>query len=391
MKKRMFVAATCAAVLATGAIAAPASASRDSSFGTLSTIASNLLGPLSLAVDTDGTSYVSQNFGGTLERISRSGERTTVASAPGLEIGAVSTRRGEVYFAQGDQSVAEFSFRKLNPDGTSTQLADLGQWEATENPDQVNTYGFIDLPPECAAEFPPPPTGPPDPDTPPLASYTGVVDTHVYASVATRDGVYVADAGGNDILRVDPDGTVATIAVLPPMEPVSAPAELVAQFGYPACAAGEDYAFEPVPTDVEIGPDGWLYVTLLPGGPEDSSLGARGSVVKIDPSSGEIVTVATGFVGATGLAIDKRTGTIAVAEMFGGAEGTGQVSVVRPDTDTASTSIPVVSPAAIELRNGRLYLTHNAAVFGPDGPEPGDLSVVKLSGKGHHRMHDSDG
>ena len=103
MKKRMFVAATCAAVLAAGATAAPASASRDSSFGTLSNIATDLLGPLSLAVDADGTSYVSQNFGGTLERITRSGERTTVASAPGLEIGAVSTRRGEVYFAQGGQ------------------------------------------------------------------------------------------------------------------------------------------------------------------------------------------------------------------------------------------------------------------------------------------------
>ena len=391
MKKRMFVAATCAAVLAAGATAAPASATRDTSFGPLSTIATGLLGPLSLAVDADGTSYVSQNFGGTLERVTRSGERTTVASAPGLEIGAVSTRHGEVYFAQGDQPSGQFSFRKLNPDGSSTQLADLGEWEATENPDQINTYGFIDLPPECAAQFPPPPTGPPGPDTPPPATYTGVIDTHVYASAATRDGVYVADAGGNDILRVDQDGTVSTIAVLPPMEPVSAPADLVAQFGYPACAAGLDYAFEPVPTDVEIGPDGWLYVTLLPGGPEDPSLGARGSVVKIDPSSGEIVTVATGFVGATGLAIDKRTGTIAVAEMFGGAEGTGAVSVVLPDTDTASKSFPVVSPAAIELRDGRVYLTHNAAVFGPNGPEPGDLSFVELSGKEHHRMHDSDG
>lgn len=391
MKKRMYIAAACAAVLVTGAAAAPASATRDSSFGKLTTIASGLLGPLSLAVENGGTAYVSQNFGGTLERISRSGARETVVSAPGLEVSAVSTRRGEVYFAQGDQAAGEFSFRTLNDDGTSTELADLGAWEATENPDQVNTYGFVGLPAECAAQFPPPPSGPPGPDTPPPALYTGIVDTHVYASAATRDAVYVADAGGNDILRVGLDGTVSTVAVLPPMEPVSAPADLVAQFGYPECAVGADYVFEPVPTDVEIGPDGWLYVTLLPGGPEDPSLGARGSVVKIDPADGEIVTVATGFVGATGLAIDNKTGTIAVAEMFGGADGTGQVSVVRAGDDTASSSFPVVSPAAIELRNGRIYLTHNAAVFGPDGPEPGDLSIVKLSKKDHHKMHDSDG
>ncbi|MET0954726.1 MAG: ScyD/ScyE family protein [Cryobacterium sp.] len=392
MKTRTFVAAACAAALASVALAAPASAGSNFSFGKFRTIATGLQGPLSLAVANDGTSYVSQNFAGTLERVTRSGERTTVATAPapGLEIGAVSTRRGEVYFAQGSQPTAEFALMKLGPNGTSTQLADLGEWEATENPDQVNTYGFVDLPEECAAQFPPPPTGPPGPDTPPPPTYTGVVDTHVYASTATRNEIYVADAGGNDILRVGLDGAVSTVAVLPPTAPVTATADLVAQFGFPECAVGLDYVFEPVPTDVEIGPKGWLYVTSLPGGPEDPSLGARGSVVKVNPRTGEVVTVATGFVGATGLAIDDRTGTIAVAEMFGGASGTGQVSVVPPFASTAIASFPVVSPAAIELRNGSVYLTHNAAVFGPEGPEPGNLSVVDLSWRGHHRMHTWD-
>lgn len=101
--------------------------------------------------------------------------------------------------------------------------------------------------------------------------------------------------------------------------------------------------------------------------------------------------MATGLVGATGLAIDDRTGTIAVAEMFGGADGTGQVSVIPPFARTPVASIPVVSPAAIELHDGRLYLTHNAAVFADDAPpEPGKLSVVDLSWRGHHRMHSDD-
>lgn len=389
MKTRTIIAAACTAALATVTIAAPASASSKQPFGQVSTIATDLQGPLSLAVDKAGTSYVSQNFGGTLERITRTGERTTVASAPGQEIGAVSTRRGEVYFAQGDQAAGEFSLLTLNPGGEPTELADLGLYEATYNPDQVNSYGFIDLAPECAAQFPPPPSGPPGPDTPPPAAYTGIVDTHAYASAATKNEVYVADAGANTLLRVGLDGSISTVAVLPPMPPVPAPAELVAELGYPDCAAGQDYAFEPVPTDVEIGPRGWLYVTLLPGGPEDPSLGARGSVVKINPGTGEIKTVATGLVGATGLAIDDRTGTIAVAEMFGGPEGTGQVSVILPFTDRVAKSIPVVSPAAIELQKGKVYLTRNAAVFGPEGPEPGELAVVQVSLAGHHRMQHS--
>lgn len=391
MKTRAMIATVCTAALATVAIAGPASATTKHPSGKVSTIASDLITPLSLAVDTNGTSYVSQNFLGTLEQITRKGERTTVASAPGLEIGAVSTRRGEVYFAQGNQPTAEFALMKLNPGGDPIQVADLGAYEAEKNPDQVNHYGFTDLTDACEALFPPPPTGPPGPESPLVGFYTGVIDTHVYASAVTRNEVYVADAAGNDILRVGRDGTVSTVAVLPPTAPVVFTAEMAAANTFPDCAVGHGYGYEPVPTDVEIGPDGWLYVTSLPGGPEDASVGARGSVVKVNPGSGEVVTVATGFVGATGLAIDNKTGTIAVVEMFGGADGTGQVSVILSGTDTAATSIPVVSPAAIEVKNGRVYLTHNAAVFGPDGPEPGLLSVVKSSWKGYHRMHDSDG
>lgn len=50
-----------------------------------------------------------------------------------------------------------------------------------------------------------------------------------------------------------------------------------------ACVVGHEYAFEPMPTDVEIGPDGWLYVSSFPGGPEDPSLGARGAIFRINP------------------------------------------------------------------------------------------------------------
>ena len=71
----------------------------------------------------------------------------------------------------------------------------------------------------------------------------------------------------------------------------------------PACVAGHEYAFEPVPTDVELGPDGWLYVSSLPGGPEDPSLGARGAVFRVSPWTGHVRLWAEDILSPTGIAV----------------------------------------------------------------------------------------
>jgi hypothetical protein len=256
-------------------------------------------------------------------------------------------------------------------------VADIYAYEASENPDQVNSYGFEGLDQSCLDQFP---TGP---MTNP-GSYTGIIDTHAYASLALDDAIYVADAGANAILTVDYDGTVSTTAVLPASEPFLITEEIAAGAGFPACAANHDYRFEPVPTDVELGPDGLLYVTSLPGGPEDASLGARGAVYTVDPDSGDVELYATGFVGATGLAVSPKSGTVYVAEMFGGADGTGQVSVVPAGASTGTPLIALTSPAAIELRKGSLYVTTDAVVPDETGnPQPiGKITVVPLRGSG---------
>jgi hypothetical protein len=67
--------------------------------------------------------------------------------------------------------------------------------------------------------------------------------------------------------------------------------------------------------------------------------------------------------------------------MFGGEDGTGQVSVVSPWGGEAVAAFPVSSPAAIELSGRSLYLTKDAFVLGPDGPQPiGKLVKVSLAG-----------
>jgi hypothetical protein len=347
--------------------------------------AGGLAGPLSLEIDAGQVAYVSQNFSGTLSRIDRDGTVTDLIGVPGYEIGAVSTRDGSIYYAQNAQDLSTTVLMAQAPGADPVQLADLHAYEAQNNPDAGVTYGFRGLDPSCAAQIDPATAGPP--------SYTGLVDSHPYASLALHNAVFVADAGGNDILRVGYDGKVSTVAVLPAEPPVVITAAAAAGSGLPACVAGASYVFESVPTDVEIGPGGDLFVSTLPGGPEDASLGARGSVYRIDPHTGEVDLVATGFSGATGLAVSPRTGLIVVAEMFGGASGTGQVSVIRPGSHTADSLIALSSPSAIEMRLNRLFV--NTDSFVPDttgAPQPiGKYTVIPFRDADTSAAQDVDG
>ncbi|OOB91646.1 hypothetical protein [Rathayibacter sp. VKM Ac-2630] len=94
--------------------------------------------------------------------------------------------------------------------------------------------------------------------------------------------------------------------------------------------------------------------------------------------------MAKGLISATGLAVDRLTGTIAVTELFGGPQGTGRVALILPRTSTPVTGLAVTSPAAIELRDGALYVARNAFVLSPEGaPQPvGTLTVATLKGLG---------
>ncbi|MBD0292260.1 MAG: ScyD/ScyE family protein [Jiangellaceae bacterium] len=312
-------------------------------------IVGGMAGPLSLAVGSDGTVYVAQSFAGTLTAIDKKGGATDLASVPGASLSGVEALgRGTVTYTTrvpgGPAPVTSAGLWRVQPNGKVRLVADLLAFEEENNPDQVNSYGFQDLTPECAAQVPEEIGGEP---------YTGIVDSHPY-SVLLSDGSWiVADAGGNDILRVQANGEISVVAVLSP-QPFVVMAEVAEAQGLPECTIGSTYNFEPVPTDVELGPDGLLYVTLLPGGPEDPSLGARGSVYSIDPDTGEVALVASGFLGATGLAV-APDGTIYVAELFGNRISTVSGAGAEP-------FVEVPSPAAVEWANGVLYATID--VFG---------------------------
>jgi hypothetical protein len=333
------------AALATPATAAP-NGPKPPTPGDTVTLAENLVSPLTFDVTPNGTLYIGQDFAGLLTKVS-GGDSETLATGPG--IAAVSILGDVVTWGEREGDMEQVLASRLMQraaDGTVTSI-DVLAWEQANNPDASAEYGFLDLAPDCLALIPSfllPFVGP----------HSGAIDTHVYGSLMLRDVTYVADAGANAVLAVDSAGNISTVAVLPPSSFV-ATAELAASFGLPPCVVGHDFVTEPVPTDVELGNDGWLYVTSLPGGPEGPSAGARGAVYRVNPATGEVQLYASGFAGATGLAVAPN-GTVFVAELFG-----DRVSVITKRGEV-STFADLPSPAGIEWQSGRLYVSTD--VFG---------------------------
>ena len=310
-------------------------------------VAGGLAGPLGLAIGADGTVYVAQAFLGSLTAIDRDGDRTDLVTGEPVAGGVEALGRGQVVYTTrvGEPGVppSEANLMRVTPAGKTRQLASLLAYEEAENPDASNLYGFVDLDPACAAEVDAA-FGGEVPTTP----YSGQIDSNPYAVAFDRGGYVVADAGGNDIVRVDANGRVSTVAVLPPIDTTIGP-EVVEEFGAPECVVGAAYRAEPVPTDVEVGPDGSYYVSSLPGFPEAPGTGSVFRVTR----SGSVELVATGFSGAVDLAVTDD-GTIYVAELFG-----GQISQIV-DGD-ASVLVEVTEPAAVEVApDGTLYATTDA-------------------------------
>ncbi|MGV8846242.1 ScyD/ScyE family protein [Tessaracoccus sp.] len=240
------------------------------------------------------------------------------------------------------------------PRGKRTYVDTLA-FEVKNNPDKVLHYGVTN-PSQCvsdaltAAGLP--------------VSYTGGVDSHAYSVAARGGGWIVADAGANTLWQVDRRGHLSTLAVLP-AQPLIITAEKATALGLPACVVGVTYNFESVPTDVEVGKDGSIYVTTLPGGPESPVLGARGSLYQLNAHGAHLKLVATGFLGATNLALSP-TGDIYVAELFG-----GKISLVH--RGKVSTFLELPGVVAVETSGTTVW----AATLGDEASQaPGKIIEV---------------
>jgi hypothetical protein len=353
---RRIVAAGVAALAALATTVAPNATATASAPGDRTVLAKGLLSPLSLDVTAKNAIVYSANFAGTLY-VKRPGQKPRVLfqSTKGREVGGIAVDRSGTWFINGSSLM-----RRTWRGGELRRIANLGRYEKNHNPDGDVTYGAPTLSPDCAADWP---TGP---DAPPQ-QYDGIVESHPYGTATAGRPAYVADAAGNTILKVRRDGTVSTVAVLPPV-PVEITQELADSIGAPDCAVGHDYLFEPVPTDVEIGPDGLLYVSSLPGGPEDGSV--PGSVFTIDPSNGDVEMLATGLVSATGLDVAPN-GVVYVSELFA-----GKITRIPAGGGDPVTFATAPFPAAVEVKGDKLYATVNV-LSGLSGA-PDDVPAGKV-------------
>ncbi|QIG44125.1 ScyD/ScyE family protein [Nocardioides anomalus] len=322
---------------------------------------SGLLSPLSIAVAEDGTVWYSENYAGLLHRRGRDGRTTTPARAPGdLELSAVGERDGTVWYAVTGAGHTIGRLHRLSPDGSDVVEADLYAHERSENPDRGYRYGFDRLPPGCRAQV----------AGADRAAYRGKAETHPVASLPAHGAVYVADAAANAVLAVV-DGTVTTVVALPPVRTTmtSAYAE---ENGFPACTVGRAYWAEAVPTDVEAGPLGRLYVTSLPGGPGELDGRPAGRILEVLPLTGQVRVLADGLDQPVGLAV-AASGDVYVSELQG-----DRISLVRAGTRTPESYVEVTYPGDVEHAPDGLVATTDV-LSGTNGIDPPEGELVKLN------------
>ena len=340
--------------------------------GEPTTLTDGLVSPLRIALGKGRSVDVAQSFAGTVDRVAADGSTEQLDTMPGYFSSSVSRYRGTTYYTmtkgagEGVPEANESLLKSVDRDGDIRTITDIAAYERETNPDGDTIYGFRDLDEECLAD---------QVNLGPYAQYPGAQDSNPYATVAMRGKVLVADAGANAIFEVDRDGDVSTVAVLPAI-PVDITEENAAALGIDPCAVGFTYYLEPVPTDIEVGWNGKLYVTSLPGGPEDPSLGALGSVFAVHAWRGTTRQVVTGLASPTGLAIDKR-GNLYVAELFA-----NRISLVPRGSSEPQSFLDVTLPGDVEVRGSTLYATTDV-LPGEDTPPDGKIIRVKLEG-GHH-------
>jgi sugar lactone lactonase YvrE len=343
-------------------------------------IATALTAPRFVAVTDDNTVYVSEaGSGGTevltpppdggpggpggppptrgltgqVTRIAAGGARSVVASGlPSYAMGPAEVAgpsgivyaAGAIWLATGGPGPGaavipplanENAVLRINPQtGAVASVADIGAIEKARNPDGLG------------------------------------IDSNLYGLALATDGnLYVADAGGNALYRVNPaGGQAALVTVFPGIAlPPGAPAP---PGGNPA--RGGRAELDPVPTGVAPNPAGGVYVGHLSGGPFPQG---AAKVLRVSPG-GQIGEAGGGLTAVVGVAVgpDRQ---LYVSEIFSQFDLStqpptprpGRVRRVLPDGTSQVVLEGLATPNGIAFdRAGNLFVAVNTA-FTPPGAQ----------------------
>jgi sugar lactone lactonase YvrE len=324
-------------------------------------VAEGLWNPINLAFGPDGTLYVTESGvgggGGPEEGMATPNAEGTPFPAPAALVpGQVSaiTPDGTVSVLAGDLgSVVGIAVRDMTlyvsagggsigsgfapnpeentvsaidiPTGAVTVLAELGSYEAANNPDGTD------------------------------------VNPNLYGLAIDAAGlIYVADAGGNTIYTVDPaGGGFALFAVVPNLTELTGATPTAEE------QAAQPGPRQPVPTSVVIDNAGNIVVALLSeawNGPSILSFAPDGSYTVGVSGLSMIVNAALGL---DGLLYVSQLTTDFSAEM----PAPGNVIRINADGSTENVVEGLFFPHGIAFdTEGNLYVSTNSIISGPDAP-----------------------
>jgi hypothetical protein len=319
--------------------AGPAGAGGDHGHGhgePVTTVATGLDGPRQLDDYRGSRLVVAESGSGEVSSVSmRTGEVVTLLSGLASPQG-VDYDRGRLYVATGSAPPpaegeepapplpGSSSLVVAEPGGPVLQTIDLLAYELAENPDGQLQFG---------------------PDGAPVDALS-----NPYAVLSVQRRVLVADAGANAVLSVDRySGEVSTFFVPPVVTDV------------PGCAGAPNnpgtVGCDPVPTGIEQGPDGRIYVSTL--GAEVPGAGR----VYVLSRKGEVVRVIDGLTSPTGLTVDGN-GVVYVSNVVEGApagppgpefDPATVGDVTRIDRRGERTVAQVPMPTGLQTRGGVLF------------------------------------
>jgi sugar lactone lactonase YvrE len=169
------------------------------------------------------------------------------------------------------------------------------------------------------------------------------VDSDPYGLLAIPGADLVADAGANDLVRVDANGDVSLVTVLPPV------------------LQAKDN--NPVPTSVVRGPDGAYYVGEMAGAP---FVDGSASIYRVVPGE-EPQVYLSGFKAVIDLAFDSD-GNLYVLEYATGPTmllGAGELIQVAPDGARTTVITGLDRPTSVAVGpDGALYVTNHGLSVG---------------------------